>query len=244
MNLKRVIEFIKNNKDISIMIFLFIVICLLSVLLFKKTSNENSVNIQFNSGSPHDTLEVEIPEVQGESSYLKNGEYGSFPFIKKKLTSNPYDFILAEQGHRYDEGFGAQCVAGFKQFTFSNTGQILRAPQGAALGYASATDKIKTMGFDVIYDRNSLKDGDWVVSSLGRFGHIAMFYQGKLFGQNQRAQDLAIGSAFSLDDIWSAHYDYFLVAFRPKLYNQPKSEPIVPEKPKTGRKLRFVVRYY
>ena len=244
MNLKSIFEWAKNHKGILYMIFLFFIVCFLSFLLFSKTNNENSVNIQFNSGSPHDTLEVEIPEVEGESSYKKHGEYGSFPFIKKKLTTNPYDFILAEQGHRYDEGFGAQCVAGFKQFTYSNTGQILRAPQGAALGYASATDQIKNMGFDIVYNKNSLKNGDWVVSSLGRFGHIAMFYDGKLFGQNQRAQDLAIGSAFSLDDIWGAHYDYFLVAFRPKIYNQPKSEPKVPEKPKTGRKLRFTVRYY
>lgn len=244
MKFKLIFDWLKNNKDIAYVIFLLIIIAFISYIFISKHSNENSVNIQFNSGSPHDTLEIEIPEVQDESSYLKNGEYGSFPFIKKKLTTNPYDFILAENGHRYDEGFGAQCVAGFKQFTFSNTGQILRAPQGAALGYASATDQIKQMGFDIVYDKNSLKNGDWIVSSLGRYGHIAMFFDGQLFGQNQRSQDLAIGSAFSLDDIWSAHYDYFLVAFRPKIYHQPKIEPKVPEKPQTGHKLKFVIKYY
>lgn len=244
MNLKFILNWLKNNKDISFMILLFIAIVILSLFLFKKTSNENSVNIQFNSGSPHDTIEVEIPEIEGESSYKKHGEYGSFPFVKKKLTGSPADFVISETGRGYDEGYGEQCVAGFKQFTFSNTGQILRAPQGAALGYASATDQIKNMGFDIIYDRDKLKDGDWVVSSLGRYGHIAMFFNGKLFGQNQRASDPAVGSPFSLDDIWGAHYDYFLVAFRPKIYI-PKPEPEkIPEKPKTGRPFKLVVRYY
>ena len=226
------------------MIFLLFIVCFLSFVLAKKTSNENNVNIQFNSGSPHDTIEVEIPEIQDEQSYKKSRDMGSFPFTKKKYGTDPANFIIAESGRRYDEGFGAQCVAGFKQFTFSNSGQILPAPHGAALGYASATDQIKKMGFDIIYEKENLQNGDWIVSSLGRYGHIAMFYNGKLFGQNQRSDNPEIGSAFSLDDIWGAHYDYFLVAFRPKVFHPVKEPEKIPEKPKTGRKLRFVVRYY
>lgn len=87
----------------------------------------------------------------------------------------------------YDKAYGVQCVDGFRVFCQWAFGTSWITGNGWADGFwynrNSHKDKF------TFVDRNHLRNGDWVVWARGSkshpSSHIAMYYNGKEFGENQ-----------------------------------------------------------
>ena len=132
--------------------------------------------------------------------------------------STPDAFYQNVIGKGFDEGFGLQCVAGFKEFTYSLNGKIVACNEGKAKNYAYQESQICEMGFTK-HSGNTLYNGDWVVFGGSEYGHIAMYYNGKFLGQNQIGGDIYAGSPFTLAGVSLP----ILCCYRPNIYaNLPK----------------------
>lgn len=114
-----------------------------------------------------------------------------------------------------DGGYGYQCVDLFKAFTKENYG-ISNYTCGN--GWASGLwINRKTRPY---YDKfievsiNDMQDGDWIFWDNGSKScpnsHVAMYYKGKYFGQNQNGKHEASLSKYSLNGV--------LGVLRPKMY--------------------------
>lgn len=112
--------------------------------------------------------------------------------------STPDAFVNAVNGKGFNEGYGLQCVAGFKQFMFSLSGKYVAAAGGGAKGYARQQAQIEPLGFKWHSGASGLQNGDWGIWTNGQYGHVAMYYNGKWFGQNQGAANPNTGNAFNL----------------------------------------------
>lgn len=166
---------------------------------------------------------TEVRQDAGTGEVIDSGtlaQMGAFPYYVVD-TSTPDKFFNAVNGKGFDEGFGLQCVAGFKQFTYALSGRIVATATGGASGYAQQRSQIEPLGFTYSTDRN-LQDGDWVVFGGGQYGHIAMYYKGQFFGQNQGAADVNRGNAFNLANVSLANY---LCHYRPNKYKKTTPAP-------------------
>lgn len=132
--------------------------------------------------------------------------------------STPDAFYQNVIGKGFDEGYGMQCVAGFKEFTYSLCGRIVACNEGKAKCYADQASQICDMGFTK-HSGRTLYNGDWVVFGGSEYGHIAMYYNGKFLGQNQIGGNIYAGSPFTLVGVNMP----ILCCYRPNIYvNQPK----------------------
>lgn len=151
-----------------------------------------------------------------KSAIKKLAEMGSIPYYKIDISApqNAYGNLL---GKGFNEGWGLQCVAGFKEFMFSLCGRYASAG-GAASGYAyePARSAVCKLGFTWHDGSDGLQDGDWGIWTNGLYGHVAMYYQGKWLGQNQGAADGNAGNAFNL---MTLPMQGFAGYFRPNIYN-------------------------
>lgn len=98
----------------------------------------------------------------------------------------------------FDKGYGVQCVDGFRVFCNWAFGKSWPTGNGWADGYWYNRSKYSAY-FTPVSVRD-LKDGDWVIWKRGSkshpSSHIAMYYKGQSFGQNQH--DARYGRGFSL----------------------------------------------
>ena len=97
------------------------------------------------------------------------------------------DFYNSHLGHMYGNG---QCVDGLYEYVRWGTGTWPYYPGAGAqdIGYAWKSNGLSTFCTDVTSETR--KDGDILFLSSAQaggngYGHVAMYYQGKLFGQNQ-----------------------------------------------------------
>lgn len=107
------------------------------------------------------------------------------------------DFYNTYNGKRVNSGagwndsyFGYQCVAGFKKFCEWAGVPVKPTPTNWADGYWEQRDDLGySKYFDYISNYKNYRDGDWVIwdrkSASHPKSHIAMYYQGLAFGQNQ-----------------------------------------------------------
>lgn len=107
------------------------------------------------------------------------------------MTKSAYQFYQQHVGKIYDtdNAYGAQCVDGWSQFHIWAGLPDPATPNGWADGFWIFR---KELGFekdyDFITDPRKLQNGDWVVWKRGsshHMSHIAMYYEGKEFGENQ-----------------------------------------------------------
>ena len=138
----------------------------------------------------------------------------------KVNVSSPDAFYNAVIGKGFDEGYGMQCVAGFKEFTYSLCGQVVACNQGKAKCYADQSTQICAMGF-TRHSGNTLYNGDWVIFGGTEYGHVAMYYNGKYLGQNQNPRDWTVGCPFNLQSINLP----ILCCYRPNIYAGSPSKP-------------------
>lgn len=175
-------------------------------------------------------------EIEAEDEEI--AQLGAFPYYKVNV-STPDAFYNAVNGKGFDEGYGYQCVAAFKEFQYSQAGRIVATSTGGASGYANQKAQIEALGF-TYYNDGKLQNGDWVIFGGGAYGHVAMYYNGKFFSQNQGAANPNVGNPFNLANVGNP----YLCHYRPNQYKQapaptPKPEPTPtptpqPEAPKIG----------
>lgn len=176
----------------------------------------SSINTQ------HDSAGVEAGTTLTKKKVSELAEMGAIPYYKVDV-STPAKAERNLIGKSFDEGFGKQCVAGFKEFMFSLCGRYVAAG-GAASGYASdpARSAVCKLGFTWHEGSAGLQDGDWGIWKNGLYGHVAMYYQGKWLGQNQGATDGNAGNAFNL---MALPMQGFAGYFRPNIYSKATVKP-------------------
>lgn len=146
----------------------------------------------------------------------------------------PHEFYLSVIGKGFDtDGYGYQCVAGFKVFCKQVLGLNYYHKSicygGNPSGYAYRIwYNFDSLGLGKYFDKvapNQMVDGDWAVWKYGRgnnscpYSHIAMFRKdngngtGIFLGQNQSVN----GGRFSQVNI---SYSGLLGGLRPKIYHQ------------------------
>lgn len=137
-------------------------------------------------------------EVLSKAQTKKLADMGAIPYYRVDI-STPELAYANLVGKGFNEGFGLQCVAGFKEFMFSLAGRYVAAG-GAASGYAlkNVREQVCKLGFTWHDGTEGLRDGCWAIWTNGAYGHVAMFYQGKWLGQNQGATDGNVGNEFNL----------------------------------------------
>ena len=119
---------------------------------------------------------------------------------------------------------GVQCVDLFKIFTKTNYGVWqYTCGNGYANGlWLNRKSKPYYQYFDEV-NINSLQDGDWCFWDKGSKdcpdSHVAMYYQGKFFGQNQNGVKSATLANISKDGM--------LGALRPKMYQNNDNNNVV-----------------
>ena len=153
-------------------------------------------------------------------------QFGSGVYYKTDLSS-PTAFVNAMNGRGFNEGYGLQCVAGFKQFMFSLSGRVVATRTGGASGYANQVGEIQALGFTWHGGQAGMKDGDWAIFGGGTYGHVAMYYQGKFFGQNQGSGNIYVGNAFNLMDL-GGYRNSIIGYYRPNIWNGTASAPAAP----------------
>lgn len=143
----------------------------------------------------------------------------------------PHEFFLSVIGKGYSEGYGYQCVAGFKEFCKSVIGVNYYGKSmcygGNPTGYSNRIwYNFDSLGLGAYFDKvspNNLQDGDWAIWEYGSrpypYSHIAMFRKdngngtGIFLGQNQ-ARDKKFTQV-------SISYSGIIGGLRPKIYHTP-----------------------
>ena len=150
-------------------------------------------------------------------------QMGALPYYRVAM-STPTEFYNSVNGKGFNEGYGLQCVAGFKQFMFALSGKYIATSTGGASGYAAQKGQIEALGFKWHSGKAGLQNGDWGIFGGGAYGHVAMHYDGKWFGQNQGASNASAGNAFNIKDLGS-YADTIIGYFRPNIYQKIASAP-------------------
>ena len=162
---------------------------------------------------------LDVPQDSGsgcEAPDKELAQMGSGVYYKTDLSS-PAAFVNAMNGRGFNEGYGLQCVAGFKQFMFSLSGRVVATRTGGASGYANQVSEIQALGFTWHSGQAGMKDGDWAIFGGGTYGHVAMYYQGKFFGQNQGSGNIYAGNAFNLMDL-GGYRNSIIGYYRPNVW--------------------------
>lgn len=162
---------------------------------------------------------LDVPQDAGsgcEAPDKELAQMGSGVYYKTDLSS-PAAFVNAMNGRGFNEGYGLQCVAGFKQFMFSLSGRVVATRTGGASGYANQVGEIQALGFTWHGGQAGMKDGDWAIFGGGTYGHVAMYYQGKFFGQNQGSGNIYVGNAFNLMDL-GGYRNSIIGYYRPNIW--------------------------
>lgn len=162
---------------------------------------------------------LDVPQDSGsgcEAPDKELAQLGSGVYYKTDMSS-PTAFVNAMNGRGFNEGYGLQCVAGFKQFMFSLSGRVVATRTGGASGYANQVGEIQALGFTWHSGQAGMKDGDWAIFGGGTYGHVAMYYQGKFFGQNQGSGNIYVGNAFNLMDL-GGYRNSIIGYYRPNIW--------------------------
>ena len=169
---------------------------------------------------------IDVPQDSGSGCQPTDiPQLGAVPYYKVDV-STPAAFYNAVNGRGFNEGYGLQCVAAFKEFMFALSGKYVATNTGGASGYASQQGQIEPLGFKWHGGSGGLQDGDWGIFGIGQYGHVAMYYQGKWFGQNQGAANANAGNPFNLTSISTGS---LIGYYRPNIYQ--KAAPVTPPKP-------------
>jgi hypothetical protein len=171
-----------------------------------------------------DSLGTEVVQDAGAGCVPEGtdiAQLGAIPYywVDVSTPEKAYQNLI---GKGFNEGYGLQCVAGFKEFMFALSGKYVATSTGGASGYAKQQSQIEPLGFTWHAGSAELKDGDWGIFTNGTYGHVAMYYNGKWFGQNQGAANPNTGNPFNLMSLGITPVGYY----RPNIYaNQSQSGP-------------------
>lgn len=135
--------------------------------------------------------------------------------------------------------FGAQCVSLAQAFWTNYAGRAVSVcGTGAAYGIWQCADYNAGDEFVKIENPAEILPGDWVITSGGQWGHVAMavgpynFGYVAVYGENQGGTPCSQGG--SQPNMINLSMKTFLGAFRPKTYIvEPEPEPVLA--PDTGK---------
>ena len=88
----------------------------------------------------------------------------------------------------YDGAYGAQCVDAFRYWGTMNSVPVPPTPNNWADGYWYSRDELGFSRWFTYITDGRFKNGDWVIWARGSShpsSHIAMYYNGKEYGENQ-----------------------------------------------------------
>lgn len=89
----------------------------------------------------------------------------------------------------YDGAYGAQCVDGFRYWGKMNSVPIPPTPNNWASGYWLSRDALGFSKWFVCVTDGNYRTGDWIIWNRGSkshpSSHIAMWYYGQEYGENQ-----------------------------------------------------------
>lgn len=245
---KNVAAFLADHLIAVCLAFVFAIIVLFAV--FGKKAPDGSITFDGNKAQYSETqkkalckvkeqgdravasmLGFDAPQDKGsgcEPTDKELAQMGSGVYYKTDLSS-PAAFVNAMNGRGFNEGYGLQCVAGFKQFMFSLSGRVVATRTGGASGYANQVGEIQALGFTWHSGQAGMKDGDWAIFGGGTYGHVAMYYQGKFFGQNQGSGNIYVGNAFNLMDL-GGYRNSIIGYYRPNIWanGSTASAPVAP----------------
>lgn len=107
------------------------------------------------------------------------------------MAKTPQSFYDQYNGQRidFDGSYGVQCVDGFKVFCSWIGAPVRTTGNGYADGYWYNRNTNGYSKYFYFVSRNDLRNGDWVFWARGSgshpHSHVAMYYNGKEFGENQ-----------------------------------------------------------
>ena len=241
-------NFITNRIDVLIVVSVIIVSAVF--LIIGKPSEDGSITLNGSKAKYSKATEralcelakkrenaiagimgLDVPQDSGsgcEAPDKELAQMGSGVYYKTDMSS-PAAFVNAMNGRGFNEGYGLQCVAGFKQFMFSLSGRVVATRTGGASGYANQVGEIQALGFTWHAGQAGMKDGDWAIFGGGQYGHVAMYYQGKFFGQNQGSGNIYVGNAFNLMDL-GGYRNSIIGYYRPNIWanGNTASAPVAP----------------
>lgn len=232
----------KFISDYLTPIFVVLILAVVAVLAVLATPNEDGTRT-FDGNAPTYTDEqkqaaCEVKERTNKEILALSGvdvpqdassgcaptdlpQMGAMPYYKVDV-STPQAFVNSVNGRGFNEGYGLQCVAGFKEFMYSLSGKYVATKTGGASGYAQQQAQIEPLGFKWHSGTAGLQNGDWAIWGTGKYGHVAMYYNGQWFGQNQNAANSEIGNAFNLSNVGTAG---ILGYYRPNIYVKSTPAP-------------------
>ena len=160
-------------------------------------------------------------------SYEDMGSVETFP------TSTPESFRDATLGLCIyaSNKYGAQCVSLSRSFWWSYANRdVSTCGTGMAKGMMNCADENAGDDFLVFWGNQGIKDGDWIVSDGGQYGHICMAlgetndgYVACL-GENQGGRTCDKGG--SATNIINFNIKNVIGYYRPKAYIKPEPTPI------------------
>lgn len=131
-----------------------------------------------------------------------------------------------------DDHYGGQCwdLAALFWENYTNDGRVLSTcGTGAAKGAWNCKEYNAGDEFALIYNKEDIQAGDWIIFGSGEYGHVGMalgsYNNGyvTLLGQNQGGAACSGGG--SSTNIINISLKSFVGAFRPKTYIKPDPEP-------------------
>lgn len=179
---------------------------------------------------------VTVEQVDGEqlSNECPEGEecgQGKYIYAPTETFTAFKDYTL---GNCYDvDGYyGGQCwdLAALFWENYTNDGRVMSTcGTGAAKGAWNCKEYNAGDEFDLIYNKEDVQAGDWIIFGSGKYGHVGMamgsYNNGyvTLLGQNQGGSSCSGGG--SSTNIINISLSSFIGAFRPKSYIKPEPQP-------------------
>lgn len=231
----------------------------------KLTENKITLEIEYAETSVEPTYvdkggeyEEEIPTVESvdgggrfkDNINIDNGEpqlYYELGSIEEVDTSSPEAFKKSTLGRCIiaNNAFGAQCVSLARAFWWSYAGfDVSTCGTGLAKGMMNCSEDNARDKFKVIWDRNEIIEGTWLVLDGKTTGHICMALSKPVngyvscLGENQGGVPCEYGVGGAGTNIINISLKNFIGGYTPFTYIPP--EPIVPEPtpsaPDTGRR--------
>ena len=167
----------------------------------------------------------ECPE---DSEECAKGSY--LPPIDITSPTTFYNSVI-NQCLDFDGAWGSQCYDEMAYFHYVYTGRWLStAGTGGAYGIWDARDYNNSGNeYELIYNAQDIKPGDWVIFHNGIYGHVGMalgYYNNgyvALLGTNQGGYACPGGGAAA--NVINISLATFSGAFRPRIWIQPEPQP-------------------
>lgn len=256
----------KQLRKINFKLFLSLTTCLillLATLIIKLNENHENLNLEYTKSETQlpfiegDLGEIDeiitIEEIDGGGMFkdnlkVENGEpdlYYELGSIEEVNTSSPDAFKNSTIGRCIiaNNYYGAQCVSLARAFWWSYAGyDVSTCGTGLAKGMMNCSDDNAKDKFKVIWNKDEIQKGTWIVLDGARTGHICMSLSKpqhgyvSCLGENQGGVPCDYGVGGAGTNIINISLKNFIGGYTPIDYIEPEPEPTpVPSSPDTGR---------